>query len=555
MNDKKYHILIAEDEPTHATAIRRRLERAFPLSSILEVASIGEYRRCVADTVPTLAIIDLNLPDGHTLDLLTAPAGDGAFPVIIMTSFGSEQLAVDAIKAGALDYIVKSAETFASIDRTVEHALREWKLIQDKKRSREELQESERFLRSTLDALSAHIAILDDCGTIISVNRAWREFALKNGALTNVNAGVDYLAVCDGARGPGCEGAAEMAAGIREIIRGEREVFHLEYPCHSPDEQRWFHARATNFSGSLNRRVVVAHENITERKLGEMEIRANEKKLARALNELKEAQARIVQQEKMASIGQLAAGVAHEINNPMGYITSNMNSLWKYAEKLAQFIEIQGQTIEQCADEATKTSIAGIKRQIKLDFVMNDLRNLIAESLEGSRRVSKIVQDLKSFSRAEGNEAIASDLNACIVSTLNIVRNEIKYVAKLHLQLGEIPSVVCRPQQIGQVVMNLLVNAAHSIAENGVITLATQRAGDFVEIRVSDTGCGIAPENLEKICEPFFTTKEAGKGTGLGLAISCDIIRTHGGELLVESEVGRGSTFTVRLPIVSEKSS
>lgn len=180
---------------------------------------------------------------------------------------------------------------------------------------------------------------------------------------------------------------------------------------------------------------------------------------------------------------------------------------------------------------------------------MKDFRELIAESLEGSKRVSKIVQDLKSFSRAEGNEAIIVDLNECIRSTLNVVRNEIKYVAELDIRLGDIPPVVCWPQQIGQVVMNLLVNAAHSISGNGLITLATTQVEDTIEICVTDSGCGISPENMTKIFEPFFTTKEAGKGTGLGLAISADIVRKHGGELLVRSEVGKGTIFTVRLPV------
>jgi two-component system NtrC family sensor kinase len=265
--------------------------------------------------------------------------------------------------------------------------------------------------------------------------------------------------------------------------------------------------------------------------------------------QLKESQALIIQQEKMASVGQLAAGVAHEINNPMGYITSNLNSLGRYAEKLAQFLELQEKTLENCTDPETRSAIMEQKRQLKMDFVLKDLRELIAESLEGAKRVSKIVQDLKSFSRAEGNEAVLSDLNEYIRSTVNVVRNEIKYVAELDLQLAEIPQVICRPQQISQVVMNLLVNAAHAIVDKGVITLRTEQVDGWVEISVSDTGSGIAPELMEKIFEPFFTTKVAGKGTGLGLAISIDIVRKHGGELLVSSERGTGTTFTVRLPL------
>lgn len=305
-------------------------------------------------------------------------------------------------------------------------------------------------------------------------------------------------------------------------------------------------------SGTVTGVAVFAYD-ISESVHSREEADSRSEELALALSSLKEAQIQIIHQEKMASIGQLAAGVAHEINNPMGYITSNMNSLWKYTEKLARFIEVQEQAIEQCSDEETKKSISDLKRQIKLDFVMKDFRELIVESLDGSKRVSKIVQDLKSFSRIEGNDAVTTDLNECIRSALNIVRNEIKYVAELDITLGDIPLVICRPQQISQVVMNLLVNASHSISGTGVISLATTVVNDIVEISITDTGCGIPTENIGKIFEPFFTTKELGKGTGLGLAISCDIVRNHGGELLVKSEVGKGTTFTLRLPVDGER--
>jgi two-component system NtrC family sensor kinase len=269
----------------------------------------------------------------------------------------------------------------------------------------------------------------------------------------------------------------------------------------------------------------------------------------RVEKQLKESQAQVIHQEKMASIGLLAAGVAHEINNPMGFITSNLSSLEKYTDKLIRFIEFQGQAIERCADEATRSTLAEMKQQIKLDYLVTDLRELITESLDGSRRVSKIVQDLQTFSRGDNNETVLSDLNETVMRTINMVRNEIKYVAELELRLESLPRVICQPQQIGQVVMNLLMNAAHSIQGKGLITLTTSQVDNSVEISVTDNGCGISAEHLERIFEPFFTTKEAGRGTGLGLAISHDIVKKHGGELLVESTAGMGTTFTVRLPI------
>jgi two-component system NtrC family sensor kinase len=266
-------------------------------------------------------------------------------------------------------------------------------------------------------------------------------------------------------------------------------------------------------------------------------------------NQLKESQAQVIQQEKMASIGLLAAGVAHEINNPIGFITSNLSSLSKYVDKMVNIIEFQDRILETCANDATRMEIAEMKQNVKLDYLIKDLRELISESLYGSRRVSKIVQDLQSFSRVDSNIPVLSDLNETIMSTINMVRNEIKYVAQLDLQVENLPQVVCQPQQIGQVVMNLLMNAAHSIQSNGLIVLAASQVGDSVEISVTDNGCGISPDHMERIFEPFFTTKEAGRGTGLGLAISNDIVKKHGGELLVGSIPGTGTTFTVRLPI------
>jgi two-component system NtrC family sensor kinase len=265
--------------------------------------------------------------------------------------------------------------------------------------------------------------------------------------------------------------------------------------------------------------------------------------------ELKDAQARVIQQEKMASIGQLAAGVAHEINNPMGYITSNMNTLSKYAKRLARLIELQEAVIANGANEASRTELEEMRSRDKIDYVLKDFDDLIAESLEGAERVRKIVQDLKSFSRADSHEPVPCDINDCLHTTANIVHNEIKYVATLEMNLTELPPVVCHPQQISQVLMNLLVNAAHAIEKQGAITIATSHDDQWVSIRISDTGKGIPKEIRKRIFEPFFTTKEVGKGTGLGLAISLDIINRHGGELSVESEAGRGTTFTIRLPL------
>jgi two-component system NtrC family sensor kinase len=280
------------------------------------------------------------------------------------------------------------------------------------------------------------------------------------------------------------------------------------------------------------------------------DLRATTQELKKAYRELKEAQLQIFQQEKMASIGQLAAGVAHEINNPMGFISSNLSTLNKYIDRLAEFIAAGDRSLLASSGELEAEKLNKVRKQLKIDYIMDDARQLIAESQDGAGRVRRIVQDLKSFSRIDQPESAFINLNEAIETTINIAWNEIKYVATINKEFGDIPHVKCYPQQLNQVFLNLLVNAAHALGENqGVITVRTWREEEDVFVSVSDSGCGIPDEIRQKIFEPFFTTKEVGKGTGLGLSISYDIVQKHGGKITVESEVGRGTTFTVTLPI------
>ena len=272
--------------------------------------------------------------------------------------------------------------------------------------------------------------------------------------------------------------------------------------------------------------------------------------LEKAYKELKATQAKILQQEKMASIGQLAAGVAHEINNPMAFISSNLGTLDKYVHRLTEFIQTQWEVIESLHATDAIEELNRKQKELKLDYIIEDIKGLITESLDGSERVQKIVQGLRSFARVDEAEYKYANMNECIESTLNIVWNELKYKATLKKDYGNIPLTKCYPQQMNQVFMNLLINAGHAIEKQGEITVKTRDEDGSIVIAISDTGRGIAKEHLNKIFEPFFTTKEVGKGTGLGLSITYEIVQRHNGEITVESEVGKGTTFTVRIPIV-----
>jgi signal transduction histidine kinase len=266
------------------------------------------------------------------------------------------------------------------------------------------------------------------------------------------------------------------------------------------------------------------------------------------------AQSQLLHQDKMASIGNLAAGVAHEINNPMGYIISNLSSLSKYVDKLTTYLDANEQYFSGRDPDAWEHLVQE-RKKYKIDRVRQDLPELIAESHEGAERVRKIVQDLKNFSRIDNSSFEFSDINDGLESTLTIAWNELKYKATVNKVFGQLPQIWCNMGQINQVFLNILLNAAHAIEEQGEISIATWEEKESVRITISDNGGGISPENVKHIFDPFFTTKEVGKGTGLGLSIAYDIIvNKHGGNIDVTSEIGMGTTFTISLPVKREQS-
>lgn len=257
---------------------------------------------------------------------------------------------------------------------------------------------------------------------------------------------------------------------------------------------------------------------------------------------LEQANRQLLQSEKLAAIGQLAAGVAHEINNPVGYVYSNLQSLESYLTDLFR--------ITDAVDSASSIDdLRAIKQNIDYAFLRSDLMDLLAESREGIERVKKIISAMKDFSHIEDEEFKLADIHRGIETTLNVVNNELKYKAEVVTDFGDLPEVECIISQINQVVMNLLVNAAHAIENFGRITVRTRHGGGQVVIEVEDNGKGISPENLNRLFEPFFTTKPIGKGTGLGLSLSFNIIQKHNGRIEVESTLGEGTRFRITLPV------
>jgi len=295
--------------------------------------------------------------------------------------------------------------------------------------------------------------------------------------------------------------------------------------------------------------VWVMRRYTNEQLIAGTKLRKEKDEQVQLVQQLQSAHTQLLQSEKLASIGQLAAGVAHEINNPVGYINSNIGSLRNALNDLFKLLGHYEEAEDKLIDETTRENILAVKQEVEIDYLKEDLKNLLNESQEGIVRVKQIVQDLKDFAHIEEAEWQWADLHKGLNSTLNIVNNEIKYKADVVKEYGNIPHVECIISQLNQVFMNLLVNAAHAIEERGTIIIRTGQKESHVWVSVEDTGKGMDLATRQKIFDPFFTTKGVGKGTGLGLSLSYSIIQKHNGTIAVESEPGKGTTFYVQIPI------
>jgi PAS domain S-box-containing protein len=353
---------------------------------------------------------------------------------------------------------------------------------------------------------------------------------------------------------------AQAAADIQQV-RGTQADYRAVYRIIRADGSvRWLEskARVKRDADGSPLSMLGAVIDITERKQLEEQLVAQYEhvsginaQLIESNKQLEQAQMQLLQSEKMAAIGLLAAGVAHEINNPIGYVSSNLGTLERYLadifvvlDKYAEAEALLG------AGHPLLQELGQIKAKSNIGHVREDARSLIAESHQGLQRVKDIVLDLRDFSHFSNEEEwVWADVHQGLESTLNVVWNELKYKCDVVKEYGDLPQIYCLPSQLNQVFMNLLVNAAQAIKERGTVTIRTGREGERIWVEVSDTGSGIPPEIIPRLFDPFFTTKPVGKGTGLGLSVSFKIVEKHHGRIEVRSEVGKGATFRVILPV------
>lgn len=538
-------ILVVDD----VTLTRRQLSDILSGAgyTILEAASGIEAISMASQHQPQLIILDVIMPelDGYeTCCRLKSDAVLKDIPVIFISSLGETSSRVKGFEVGGVDFISRPYEKEEVLVRLKTHlSIRKLQLslqianaeMEERVNNRtaelihkheqlsnlfQQVRHAKMQWEQTMDCIDDIVMLVGGDGSLIRCNKALIHFTGVDGYGDLL--GLDWLKLL-----------ASCGMDLAKLTSRAHELYH-------EPSGRWFTVKWYNYSDK-NGAVIALHDMTAIKKVSQ--------ELAKAYDDLKSTHHRLVQQEKMASIGQLAAGVAHEINNPMGFISSNLETLGKYTDRLRQFISVQDEVLKSVTDRESVGMLAEARKSLKIDYVLDDIPALVAESNDGALRVRTIVQNLKGFSRSDLPKMADADINDCIERAVNIAWNELKYKVTLKKEYGDLPTVSCYPQQLGQVFLNLLVNAAHAIDKQGEVIIATKVDGEIVSISVTDTGCGIPVENLDRIFEPFFTTKEVGTGTGLGLAISYEIIQSHGGAIEVESEIGKGTTFTVRLPI------
>jgi PAS domain S-box-containing protein len=454
-------------------------------------------------------------------------------PVVITGSELGTEAALDWFRRGAADCVSLAGRGSEVLAVVVLEQVRRWRAVRERGASERRIRDLERFNENVIRNMNSAVLVMDPEGSVTACNASAAQI------LGRSEADLTGRRVDDWFRDESGQGivARSLATGARFrgaetlITRPDRTVVPIGISC----------APITAADGSLRGAVATFQD----------------------LSEIRLLQRQVLQTEKLASIGQLSAGVAHEINNPTGFIHANLYQMSEYVGDLRRVWTLVEQ-LQKCVgqgerEELRRTSqeLSSLAEEVDVDFLLGDLAKAIRESQEGAERIRHIVHDLRDFSHPDTGERVLADVNQCLDSTATIVWPMMKHLVRLEKEYRDLPAIPCFPTQIKQVFTNLMVNAYQSIEEKvgisggeiGRIQLDTSRRGDCVVVSVSDTGVGIEPGLVDRIFDPFYTTKKVGEGTGLGLSTSFSIVQRHGGTIEVESTPGEGATFRVVLPL------
>jgi two-component system NtrC family sensor kinase len=563
-------LLIVEDDPVSLKMLKGALEKTG--FDILAAEDGQAAWKMFQREGPRIVLSDWILPEISGLELcekIRKHSIDTYTYFILLTSKDKKEDILKAFSAGIDDFVpkpydIREVQARINTGRRIIHLEDAYRSLQS------QLVSSRNKVRTVFDALDEEIITVDNDKRIVSMNKS----AIKR---TKYDFG-EYVGgfCCKLAEDGDTEFFGSYADPMIEsgFETGEQQIHMNRYKGKNGDEviKEWRSIPIKDKDGGVNQ-VALVSRDITEtyqhaeeinklnRKLkkvsGEL-IRKNQK-LESTLENLEKTQAQMIQSEKMASIGQLAAGVAHEINNPTGFVSSNLKTLSDYQADIQQLIgdyqELKAALksgsgiILPPAVMKIMGRVEATEADVDIEYIKKDMSELISDCREGTERIKKIVNNLKQFAHPGEGKMKDTDINDGLESTLNVVYNELKYKAVIVKEYGVLPIISAFPQQLNQVFMNILVNAAQSIDKTGEIKISTAHIDSKVEIRISDTGCGIPEENLNRIFDPFFTTKEVGSGTGLGMNIAYNIVKKHNGDIRVESMVDKGTTFIITIPV------
>jgi PAS domain S-box-containing protein len=565
------NILILDDDEKIRQFLGRMLKGT---GYIFKEASNAEEARKLLKKQPfELILCDIGLPGESGLDFIRSVLPEySQMAAIMVTGLVDFKFAEKALEIGVHDYITKPFER----DRvlfSVNNALRRQELVNTNCSYRQDLEKM--VVKRTVKLEETNSKLRLEIAERKRARDVLKESEQKYRLLVN-NAGDSIFIVQDETLKFSNPKTQEITGYSAEEL-AQIQLINLIHP---EDRDRVFKGYKRRLNGkkypdAFSFRIIAktgqevwAQLNTTsitwEGRPATLNFLRDISQLKQAEEEKKQIAAQLLQSEKMASIGQLAAGVAHEINNPTGFVSSNLKTLSEYIEDISGLSkEYRKLVVELKQNSDTHVvlphvteqvkRITAIEKEVDIDFIVNDISELIEENLEGTERIKKIVQDLKDFAHPGEDKPKFADINQNMDSTVNVVWNELKYKADIAKDYGDLPQVQCYPQLLNQVFMNLLVNAAQSIEERGEINIKTRAENGYVEIKITDTGAGIPKENLPRVFDPFFTTKEVGKGTGLGLNVVYNIIQKHHGNIDVKSNVGKGTTFTIRIPVADDE--
>jgi two-component system, NtrC family, sensor kinase len=550
-------LLVVDDEEP-ILDIFRSLFASRPDVRLHTATSAADGLLILAETPIDVIISDERMPGMQGSELMGLVRDQWPETIrILMTGYTDIGAAMTAVNLGKIFAFLSKPFSIPELKVQVDAAL------EQRRHRTEERQQTEFILQNVLASEKHYRAFFNESLDVIFVTTPW-------GQLLEVNqAGFQLFGFTGGAVPP----EFNVFALYTDPTRREdfkRTVVHDGYVRNFPASLRIPSGQSLHVLVSAtalydnNKRIIAFRgtlRDISDRVREEEELKRINMELQEANRKLKQSQVRLIQQEKLASIGSLAAGVAHELNNPIGFIASNFSTLQQYLVTISDYMAAEhgspaGSEPHPEGGNAAAGRMGTSEREKKIDFILHDIPDLLSESLEGIERITAIVQSLRQFSRVDYESKFELyDINQGLENTLVVARNEIKYVADVVREFGDIPPVECIAGEINQVFLNILVNAAQAIAdqkrkEKGRIVVRTRVDGAWLVCEIEDDGPGIPAEIIGRVFDPFFTTKKAGRGTGLGLNISYDtVVSKHGGELTVASEVGRGTRFTVKLPM------